>query len=261
MAKVSISALFFCLVVVLGCGKEPQGAKDKLGEKDSKDKPAAEMVLVAAEATKDLDDPEKWNERVDKYLGKPMMVEGVVDIVGSDKGKIYLIALAGHGPGRHVQCRFNPPPKQEPDQIKKGQKIKVRGECNGAGLTGLTLQECTIVELGEAPKKEPMTPKADDKKSVTALKELGAKLSMDTDGCVCDVTANQNQKLKDADLALLAGLPQLKSVNLTDTAISDEGLRHLAGLTGLTDLYLGGTKVTDKGMTHLEGLKLQGLAP
>ena len=83
----------------------------------------------------------------------------------------------------------------------------------------------------------------------------------------------------DGELAVLATLKELLSLNLGGTDVTDEGLVHLASLTSLRRLHLEKTKVsddglarlaklenlsylnlyqtgvTDSGLTHLEGLK------
>ena len=65
----------------------------------------------------------------------------------------------------------------------------------------------------------------------------------------------QHTKITDTGLALLKGLPQLRSLVLLNTQISDAGLAHLKGLTSLQKLNLYGTRVTSAGLAHLKGLK------
>ena len=61
-----------------------------------------------------------------------------------------------------------------------------------------------------------------------------------------------DDRVADADLACLAGLPQL--------AIADAGLEHLQGLIGLVSLDLSCTGVTGVGFQRLRGLtRLQSL--
>jgi Leucine Rich repeat len=65
---------------------------------------------------------------------------------------------------------------------------------------------------------------------------------------------------QDADLAHLAKLPQLQSLNLFDTKVTDAGLAHVAKLSQLQSLDLVGTQVTDAGMVHVAKLsQLQSL--
>ncbi len=61
--------------------------------------------------------------------------------------------------------------------------------------------------------------------------------------------------LRDDDLACLAGLKQLKWVQLGTKTLTDAGMVHLAGLTELDRLSIGGSGVTDRGLAVLAGMK------
>lgn len=61
--------------------------------------------------------------------------------------------------------------------------------------------------------------------------------------------------LTDAELAKLKDLPNLTTLDLTGTPITDAGLKHVGGLKQLTSLSLNNVQtVTDAGANHLEGL-------
>jgi Leucine-rich repeat (LRR) protein len=62
-------------------------------------------------------------------------------------------------------------------------------------------------------------------------------------------------KVTDRSLELLAGRPDLQSIDLEAAAITDKGLAHLRRLTELGNLALFNTPVTDEGLKHLVGLK------
>jgi hypothetical protein len=62
-------------------------------------------------------------------------------------------------------------------------------------------------------------------------------------------------KAGDADLIVLARLPELSSLNLAFTAVTDAGLKHLRKLQHLSDLNLTGTKVTDAAVKSLLALR------
>ena len=64
----------------------------------------------------------------------------------------------------------------------------------------------------------------------------------------------QSTGIGDAGLVDLANLPNLATLNLTDTKITDAGLARLATLTKLESLRLGGNVITDAGLVHLRGL-------
>ncbi len=64
----------------------------------------------------------------------------------------------------------------------------------------------------------------------------------------------------DADVACLAGLPQLAWFQIRNPAIrppslTDQGLASLAGLTQMDRLTIGGPELTDEGLTHLRRMK------
>ena len=61
-------------------------------------------------------------------------------------------------------------------------------------------------------------------------------------------------KITDAGLAQLRGLAQLQELNLGGTKIGDAGLEHLQALGQLQILYLDGTKLSDAGLKNLAGL-------
>ena len=61
-------------------------------------------------------------------------------------------------------------------------------------------------------------------------------------------------RVSDADLEHLRTLGQLRSLNLSGTAITDAGLASLENLTSLQVLQLSSTRVSDAGVPHLRGL-------
>ncbi len=64
-----------------------------------------------------------------------------------------------------------------------------------------------------------------------------------------------NTQITDAGLEHLKGLTNLYSLRLDNTQITDSGLVHLKGLTNLRGiLWLSGTQVTDAGLEHLKKL-------
>jgi len=62
-------------------------------------------------------------------------------------------------------------------------------------------------------------------------------------------------RLKDDDLAPLAGMTNLVRLDLKRNTITDAGLVHLKGLVDLESLNLFDTQVADAGLIHLTGLK------
>jgi hypothetical protein len=64
-----------------------------------------------------------------------------------------------------------------------------------------------------------------------------------------------DDRITDADLAHLKGLPDLQTLYLTGTSVTDEGLSELQGLSKLRTLSLDGTQFTDEGLKPLGRLK------
>ena len=62
-------------------------------------------------------------------------------------------------------------------------------------------------------------------------------------------------KITGAGLAHLAGLPNLETLEVSDSNVDDAGLARLSGVTKLKALKLRATEITDAGLTHLSGLK------
>lgn len=61
--------------------------------------------------------------------------------------------------------------------------------------------------------------------------------------------------ITDAGMKHLAGLTQIRILNLSETGISDGGLRHLKGMMDLEELVLSSTAITDAGLEHLKALR------
>jgi internalin A len=66
---------------------------------------------------------------------------------------------------------------------------------------------------------------------------------------------SQEPKATDTSLALLAGVPEVKNLELShNETVTDESLVHLSGLRNLTTVYLYHTKVCGPGLVHLSKL-------
>lgn len=60
--------------------------------------------------------------------------------------------------------------------------------------------------------------------------------------------------ITEAGLVHLECLTNLETLNLAHTQVRETGLKHLAGLTNLNHLHLEGTPIRDAGLEHLRGL-------
>ena len=91
-------------------------------------------------------------------------------------------------------------------------------------------------------------------KAVKAIQELGGLIIRDRqakDKPIVGVKLSKS-RVTDAELKHLAGLQQLKALDLIGTKVTDAGLKHLVGLKQLQVLILDGTKVTAKGKADLK---------
>lgn len=60
-----------------------------------------------------------------------------------------------------------------------------------------------------------------------------------------------DQKFSDADVDLVLGFPELRDLNISETAITDVGLTKIASLENLINLDVSGTRVSPKSLRHL----------
>lgn len=98
-----------------------------------------------------------------------------------------------------------------------------------------------------------------DKKSVEALRKLGARVFLRNDK-VIEVSANRT-KISDNDLKYVAEFIDMTDLSLEETAVSAAGVAHLCKLQKLEWLNLYRTKVGDEGLSHLKDLKSLKLLP
>lgn len=61
-------------------------------------------------------------------------------------------------------------------------------------------------------------------------------------------------KVRDAEIAGVSGLSDLRHLDLSEMPITDAGLTHLTGLPELEILDLSNTEITDAGLANLSGL-------
>jgi Leucine-rich repeat (LRR) protein len=89
--------------------------------------------------------------------------------------------------------------------------------------------------------------------AIAAIEHLSGQVKRDADGHAVSVIL-KDVEARDADVAPLEDLPDLKFLSLERTAVGDAGVAHLSKLADLESLSLSGTKVTDEGLAHLTSL-------
>jgi hypothetical protein len=96
---------------------------------------------------------------------------------------------------------------------------------------------------------------------VKALAKLAGRPVGISEGSPCEtdikvqVVSLKETPADDTWLVYLKTMPNIRSVNLCHTAVTNQGLASLAHLSKLEELYLDGTKITDAGLSHLYDLK------
>jgi hypothetical protein len=95
-----------------------------------------------------------------------------------------------------------------------------------------------------------------EQRTITELRRLGAHHIRLEPGLlgnwwpkVVGVEAH-GREFSDEGLALLVGLPDLRTLSLLGTQTTDDGLANLVRLRGLEVIYLEETEVTDAGLNH-----------
>lgn len=140
---------------------------------------------------------------------------------------------------------------------------------SGAGIT-----EDQLAAIGRLTSLTRLTLACGHSGASAGLAHLGSLRSLRSLRLIGDVSPELNRHLRhigslhalesldlsrsavtDEGLAHLGGLTRLRRLNLEKTAIGDSGLAHLAGLHNLEELILLDTRIGDAGLKHLEGLK------
>jgi Leucine-rich repeat (LRR) protein len=86
-------------------------------------------------------------------------------------------------------------------------------------------------------------------RAVAALKQYGAEVNQVDDGL--KVVFFAGTQFKDAAVNELAGLQNLREVDLSESTVTDDGLQGLRSLSSVRILNLAETSITDAGWKHL----------
>jgi hypothetical protein len=124
-------------------------------------------------------------------------------------------------------------------------------------MSRLLILTC-LVSIPMPALAQPPPPERDDP-AVAAIEKAGGTVSRDEHAPGRPVTAVYFfETIRDEDLDLIRGFPDLESLYVREGNISDAGLARLDGLARLTTLHLGRSRVTGEGLAHLAKLpKLQ----
>jgi hypothetical protein len=92
--------------------------------------------------------------------------------------------------------------------------------------------------------------------AITEVRKLGGDIQTDeTDPRKPGVRINlRNSQDPDTALAHVAAVPNVMSLDLAFTVVTNDGLQHLKGCNRLREVSLAGTQVSDQGLEHLAEL-------
>lgn len=91
-----------------------------------------------------------------------------------------------------------------------------------------------------------------ERDAITSLRDLGGEVEMEGEEVV---TVRLRGAKVTNDRLKLRHLPFIRSLELRDCPITNDGLKRVAGLENLTNLHIEGAPITDAGLEHLSDLK------
>lgn len=122
--KKLVLVLFFAVLFLAACGEEKDSAKLK-----------ADYKLASAVLWNEYEENEVNADT--KYKGKILEVTGMIDNIGTDITNTLYITLEGDDFVGSIQCFFNDKYKSDVAKLTKGQKVTIRGRCEGKFLNVL----------------------------------------------------------------------------------------------------------------------------
>ncbi len=81
-----------------------------------------------------------------KYLEKVIAVEGVVFEVQLENADEPTVALSTAEPDITVRCGFKKELLEDVKKLKVGDKIKIKGKCDGMDMFGVVMTQCILIK-------------------------------------------------------------------------------------------------------------------
>jgi uncharacterized protein (DUF1330 family) len=152
-----IPLLLGVLFAVTGCPKKDADPKDKGTDAVRLPSPPADFTLGAVDLAKEYEADPKAADL--KYKGKWLLVEGKVSDVVLGYADDVTVVLRGFNKdpkkailGHSARCHLNKDDTARAANLTKGQKVTVKGECNGGALAFfIDLLKGELVEVGPDP--------------------------------------------------------------------------------------------------------------
>lgn len=127
--------------IMLACGETPEVVEKEIAEQPTDIKISANRLFKEYEANQVAAD--------EKYKDKILEISGIVDDIGKDIADQIYVALkvGGEYEISVVQCYFSGEHTSEAAQLKKGQKITIKGKCEEQNIVGnIIINGCVIVK-------------------------------------------------------------------------------------------------------------------
>jgi hypothetical protein len=134
------SVLTVCVFFVLAIAC----SDDKKTEKEVAEKEVSQPAIqvTAAQLYSDYEANEVSADL--KYKDKVLSVSGTVDDISKDFGDDIYVTLTGKEFGGDIQCYFSKDHEKEAAQLKKGQQITIKGNCEGKVVINVLLRGSSI---------------------------------------------------------------------------------------------------------------------
>lgn len=81
-----------------------------------------------------------------KYLEKVIAVEGNIEELQLENAEEPTIALTAASDGATIRCGFKKELLNEIKPLKKGDKIKIKGKCDGMDMFGVVMTQCSLIK-------------------------------------------------------------------------------------------------------------------
>ena len=81
-----------------------------------------------------------------KYLEKVIAVEGSVVEIELENSKEPTVALKTSDPEITVRCGFKKELLNDVKKIKAGDKVKIKGKCDGMDMFGVVITQCSLIK-------------------------------------------------------------------------------------------------------------------
>jgi len=81
-----------------------------------------------------------------KYLSKVIAVEGIVEELQLENAEEPTIALSAGNEGTTIRCGFKKELISDVKAIKTGDKIKIKGRCDGMDMFGVVMTQCSLIK-------------------------------------------------------------------------------------------------------------------